>query len=412
MASQIKVLFAGQIKEDSDPQQVRKNLARLHQVSLEKIEPLFSGKRKVVKTVQDYAAARKIQQVYSTAGAVCTIEPPPPEEEEAEEAEEADAVSAPAAAPVAEPSAPAAPQSEIGQNGVQQIDNATEQSREQQEQIPSDHLSPNIFVADSLETPGVKFEVLTYRSLAGSDNLAVADLIHKAQHSGVRLKQVRITLQNSEVILEAGALHFQKGEITIESKVGGAGGLFKKFMKKKLTDEAAFKPTYKGSGEVYLEPSLGHYILLSLEDEEIVTDKGMFLACQSSVQVGAAKQQGLATGLLGGEGMFQTKLSGRGVCVLQSPVPLQEIIKIPLDNDTLQVDGNFALLRKGDVEFTVKGAAKSLVGSMTSGEGLLQTFYGTGEVWLAPTQSVYRQLAVRGIGGMAGSAKGSGTRVK
>ncbi|MCI5123566.1 MAG: AIM24 family protein [Candidatus Electrothrix sp. AR5] len=237
-------------------------------------------------------------------------------------------------------------------------------------------------------------------------------MIHKAQHSGVRLKQVRITLQDSEVILEAGALHFQQGDITIESKVGGVGGFFKKAAAKKLTNESAFKPTYKGSGQIYLEPGFGHYILLSLEDEEIVADKGMFLACQSSVEVGVATQKGLATGLLGGEGFFQTKLSGRGICVLQSPVPVKEIIKVTLNDDTLQVDGNFALLRKGDVEFTVKGATKSFIGSMTSGEGLLQTFHGTGEVWLAPTQSVYQQLALSGIGGMAGSAKGSGTRIK
>ena len=389
MDSQIKVFFAGQIQEGCDPQQVRQNLAKLHQVSLEKIEALFAGKRKVVKIVDDYEAARKIQQVYSNAGAVCIIEPPPPGEDES--------ASIPAAVePVA----------------VESQEIEPEQKGSEQEQADADSLSPNLFVSDALETSGAKFEVLTYRSLAGSDNMAVANMIHKAQHSGVRLKQVRITLADSEVILEAGALHFQKGDIIIESKVGGVGGLFKKAVSKKLTDESAFKPTYRGSGEIYLEPGFGHFILLFLEDEEIVADKGMFLACQSSVEVGVATQKGLATGLLGGEGFFQTKLSGRGVCVLQSPVPGKEIIKVSLNDETLQVDGNFALLRKGNVEFTVKGATKSLIGSMTSGEGLLQTFHGTGEVWLAPTQSVYQQLALSGIGGMASSVKGSGTRTK
>ncbi len=390
MDSQIKVFFAGQIQEGCDPQQVRQNLAKLHQVSLEKIEALFTGKRKVVKLVDDYEAARKIEQVYSNAGAVCIIEPPPPGEDEP----------APIAAAAVEPVA------------VESQEIEPEQKGSEQEQADADSLSPNLFVSDALETPAAKFEVLTYRSLAGSDNMAVANMIHKAQHSGVRLKQVRITLADSEVILEAGALHFQKGDIIIESKVGGVGGLFKKAVSKKLTDESAFKPTYRGSGEIYLEPGFGHFILLALEDEEIVADKGMFLACQSSVEVGVATQKGLATGLLGGEGFFQTKLSGKGICVLQSPVPVKEIIKVSLNDETLQVDGNFALLRKGNVEFTVKGATKSLIGSMTSGEGLLQTFHGTGEVWLAPTQSVYEQLALSGIGGMAGSGKGSGTRTK
>ncbi|MCI5209789.1 MAG: hypothetical protein D3910_13580, partial [Candidatus Electrothrix sp. ATG2] len=83
MSSQIKVFFAGQIEEGADPQQVRQNLAKLHQIPLEKVEALFSGKRRVLKIVSDYAAAQKIQQVYSNAGAVCTVEPPPPKEEEA-----------------------------------------------------------------------------------------------------------------------------------------------------------------------------------------------------------------------------------------------------------------------------------------------------------------------------------------
>jgi len=369
MDSQIKVFFAGQIQEGCDPQQVRQNLAKLHQVSLEKIEALFSGKRRVVKIVNDYAAAQKIQQVYTDAGAVCTIEPPPPEEN----------------APVTDSAAAAKPVA-AEPVGEESLGTEPERKGSEQEQTGAGALTPNLFVSDFLETPEVKFEVLTYRSLAGSDNLAVANMIHKAQHSGVRLKQVRITLHNSEVILEAGALHFQQGNITIESKIGGVGGLFKKAVSKKLTDESAFKPTYRGSGEIYLEPGFGHFILLPLEDEEIVADKGMFLACQSSVEVGVATQKGLATGLLGGEGFFQTKLSGKGICVLQSPVPVKEIIKVSLNDDTLQVDGNFALLRKGNVEFMVKGATKSLIGSMTSGEGLLQTFHGTGEVWLAPTQ--------------------------
>jgi uncharacterized protein (AIM24 family) len=395
MGSQIKVFFSGQIKEGFEPQQVRENLAKLHQVSLEKIEALFTGKRKLVKVVSEYAAAEKVQQVYSTAGAVCIIDPPPTTQLKKDAAKKTTVVRDSVAKSTTEGGVQ---QGETGQgaNGDEEI-------------VADDPISPNIFVSDALEALSVKFEVLTYRSLSGSDNLAVAGMLYHAQHSGVRLKQVRITLEESEVILEAGALHFQKGEIEIESKVGGAGGFLKKFITNKLTDEAAFKPTYRGSGEIYLEPGFGHYILLSLDDEELVADKGMFLACEKSIDVGVATQKSIKAGLLGGEGFFQTRLSGKGICVLQSPVPIQEIIKVKLQDETLQVDGNFALLRKGDVEFSVKAAAQSLVGSMTSGEGLLQTFYGTGEVWLAPTQSVYQQLAFSGI---SGSGKGGGVRAR
>ena len=105
--------------------------------------------------------------------------------------------------------------------------------------------------------------------------------------------------------------------------------------------------------------------------------------------MGVATQTNLSAAVKGGEGLFQTKLSGTGICILQSPVPSREILKMELHNERLQVDGNFAILRTGDIRFTVEKSTKTILGSMTSGEGLLQTFTGTGTVWLAPTQALH-----------------------
>ena len=54
-----------------------------------------------------------------------------------------------------------------------------------------------------------------------------------------------------------------------------------------------------------------------------------------------------------------------------------------------QVDGDFALMRSGRIEFSVEKSTKGLLGTVASGEGLLQTFRGTGRVWIAPTQPLY-----------------------
>jgi uncharacterized protein (AIM24 family) len=74
------------------------------------------------------------------------------------------------------------------------------------------------------------------------------------------------------------------------------------------------------------------------------------------------------------------------------PVPASEVVRYTLNNEKLSVDGTIALLRKGNIEYRVEKSNKSLLGSAISGEGLLQTFTGTGEVWLAPTQSFYTRL--------------------
>ena len=44
-------------------------------------------------------------------------------------------------------------------------------------------------------------------------------------------------------------------------------------------------------------------------------------------------------------------------------------------------------MRTEGVQFSVQRSAKGIFGSATSGEGLLQTFEGTGRVWIAPTQA-------------------------
>ncbi|WP_407355314.1 AIM24 family protein [Methanolobus sp. WCC5] len=215
------------------------------------------------------------------------------------------------------------------------------------------------------------------------------------------LKQIKITLNDSGVIVEPGALYFHKGAITCDANIGGVGGLAKKMIKKKLTNETAFNPLYRGTGEVFLEPSFSHFLIVSLDNGSIIVDKGIFYCSESSLEVGVAAQKNLAAGLLGGEGWFQTKISGTGTCILESPVPLGEILKYNLNNEKLQVDGNFALLRSDSVRFSIESSGKGIAGRLTSGEGLLQTFEGTGTVWLAPTQPVYNSISTGSVSSLA-----------
>jgi len=116
---------------------------------------------------------------------------------------------------------------------------------------------------------------------------------------------------------------------------------------------------------------------------------GFYFCSSDGIKVGYARQANMKTGLVGGEGWFQTKLSGTGWAVINIPVPPAEVQKFELKNDTLQVDGTFAILRRGDIKFTVQRSAKGFINTMASGEGLLQTFVGTGEVWICPTLQSY-----------------------
>jgi uncharacterized protein (AIM24 family) len=121
------------------------------------------------------------------------------------------------------------------------------------------------------------------------------------------------------------------------------------------------------------------------------------------VTVEAHKVESFSARMAGGEGRYQTKVSGAGIVVFRIPVPRSEIVELTLQDETLQVDGSFALLRTGDVRFSVEKASNSMLGAVTSGEGLLQTFRGTGRVWIAPTQPLYTRLRTPGVAGQPGA---------
>ena len=242
-----------------------------------------------------------------------------------------------------------------------------------------------------------KFQILEYENLDGATDVETAFGLNIIRQSGIKLKQIRIILDNSSVKLEPGSLSYMKGNIEIKNKSGGILGFGKKIISSKLMGETAFKPTYSGTGEIFLEPSFGHFALIELEDDEIIVSDNMFYACEEGIEVNAAMQKNVSSAFLGNEGLYQTRIEGNGIVALKVPVPESEIFKCILINDTLKVDGNFAILRTGNIEFSVEKSSKSIVGTALSGEGMVNVYRGTGEVWLIPTKSVYKDLKMKGL---------------
>ncbi|AIY78851.1 AIM24 family protein [Clostridium botulinum] len=250
-----------------------------------------------------------------------------------------------------------------------------------------------------------KFQILEYADLNGATDLETAFGLNVINESNIKLKQIRIILDESSVKLESGLLSYMKGNIDIKSDIGGVFGLGKKFITSKLTGETMFKPVYKGSGEIFLEPSFGHFALIELEDDEIIVDDGLFCACEDGIEVGASLQRNISSTFLGNEGLCQTKISGNGIVALEIPVPETEIFKCILIDDTLKVDGNFAILRTGNIEFSVEKSSKSITGAITSGEGFVNVYRGTGEVWLIPTKAIYDEMRTKSFKEMTKPSK-------
>lgn len=207
------------------------------------------------------------------------------------------------------------------------------------------------------------------------------------QNMNVKKRQVLVNLQGNGVKLQAGAMQWIGGDVSVDSGIKSVGGFLKNAVKGLATGESAAKPLYKGTGFVMLEPT---YKFLFIEDVSkwpggIVLDDGLFLACDDELKEKIVKRSNMSSALLGGEGLFNLSLEGNGMVVLESPVPKQELVEIELNNDTLKIDGNMAIAWSNSLEFTVESVNKSLINSGVSGEGFVNVYKGTGKVLMAPT---------------------------
>lgn len=206
----------------------------------------------------------------------------------------------------------------------------------------------------------------------------------------VRKRQVICNLAKSSITIQAGAMQWMIGDVNATTGIKGAGDLFSKMVRGKVTGESAIKPEYVGTGEIVLEPTYKHILLLNLEEwnNSIVLDDGLFLACESCLKQKAVMRNNISSAVAGNEGLFNLGIEGKGVLCLESPCPQEELIEIELENDVIKIDGNMAIAWSGSLEFTVERSGKTLIGSAASGEGLVNVFRGTGKVLIAPVDKM------------------------
>lgn len=206
----------------------------------------------------------------------------------------------------------------------------------------------------------------------------------------VRKRQVICNLTKSPVTIQAGAMQWMIGNANATTGIKGAGDLFSKMVRGKVTGESAIKPEYTGTGEIVLEPTYKHILLINLEEwnNSIVLDDGLFLACESNLKQKAVMRSNISSAVAGNEGLFNLGIEGKGVICLESPCPQEELIEVELQNDVVKIDGNMAIAWSGSLEFTVERSGKTLIGSAASGEGLVNVFRGTGKVLIAPVDKI------------------------
>lgn len=251
-------------------------------------------------------------------------------------------------------------------------------------------LSSNVI--EQYEHKGVKLEVIEYVRKKAMHGLGSAENLAYKTEEPEYAYRLLFKLTNGGLLLEPGLLHYMVGSLSISTSSSVSN--LTSMLKRAAASESSSLTEIQGTGEVYLEPTQGeHFLIVELENDVLIADKGLFYAGSNSLKVSSEMQSNISAALFGGEGLFQTKVEGNGIAVFQSPVPVEELVCIDLNNEKLSVDGTFAILRTGNIAFKVEKSAKSMLGSAKSGEGFLQTFSGTGKVWIAPTLAIHQVMA-------------------
>ena len=222
-----------------------------------------------------------------------------------------------------------------------------------------------------------------------SVNKSTATTEYFASKMNVKKRQVIANLNGNGVIIQAGAMQWIAGAVDIATNINGVGDFAKKLIGSKVTGESAVKPRYTGTGTLVLEPTYKHILFEDVAAwgaAGMVIEDKLFYACEDTVDMKIVARNTFSSAALGGEGLFNNCLIGKGIAVLESPVPRDELIVMNLTEptDVVKIDGSMAIAWSNSLKFTVEKATKTLVGSAASGEGFVNVYRGVGKVLMAP----------------------------
>lgn len=200
--------------------------------------------------------------------------------------------------------------------------------------------------------------------------------------------QLCIKLSGGAVMLEPGALQYMHGKIESTVQQHEDKGFFGRALASAGTGESAFATKFSGHGTIWTEPGRRNFIIGEIDGDSLLLDDKAFYACGAGIQLTTHRHNTIA-GVLGGNGLVQPKMSGKGVFAVEAPVPVEEIDIVELDgSQELTVDGDFMLMFSAELSVTIGPLVKGLRNALRSGEGFVYKLNGRGTAWLMPTAKV------------------------
>ncbi len=188
-------------------------------------------------------------------------------------------------------------------------------------------------------------------------------------------------LENGEqMITEKGSMAWMTPNMIMETHGGGIGKMFSKA----FSGESMFQNTYtaNGQGMITFGSSFPGCIkpVMIAPGQEMIFQKGSFLASQSSVELSIHFNKKGSVGFFGGEGFIMQRLSGNGLAFVEID---GEFIEYELtQGQQLIVDTGNIVGFTPSVQLSIQ-SVKGLKNMFFGGEGFFNTVLtGPGKVWL------------------------------
>lgn len=194
------------------------------------------------------------------------------------------------------------------------------------------------------------------------------------------MPMLQVYLEQGETLrAEAGAMVYMDPTIDVTGKAQGG---FMKGMGRMFTGESFFLQNLiatRGPGKVAVAPvTIGNITEIDMVGRTWYLQKGAFLCSETSVNT-SVKTQSFAKGLFSKEGFFIIRSEGYGKLIVSS---FGSIHKLVLNNEEIVIDNGHMVAWEESLQYKLEKASKGILSSITSGEGLVARFQGTGTVYI------------------------------
>lgn len=198
------------------------------------------------------------------------------------------------------------------------------------------------------------------------------------------LAQINLKAGESAYI-QQGSMVYKTPGIELKTRVNannkGLGGIIQSIGRSIVSGESFFitEAFANNEGTVAIAPSIpGSIEVLECGPKQYRINDGAFLAMEGSAHY-QIKSQGIGKAIFGKTGgLFVMETTGTGKVLINS---FGNIIKLTLNNDSITIDNGHVLAWDSNLNYNIQ-MESGLLHSIGTGEGLVNTFTGTGDVYI------------------------------